>query len=152
MKLLLTILLFCTLSLAQKADKPKPVSRYMRDMGILYLETVEELTPDCGRKSIQDSDCMSRWESATKSIEDRIDIALNDRTQRHSPGDVPYWNLLKNVKYARKLYATIDPPQRKAWSDAYIACYAYAHTVAIEGDYFNGDGGCNDAIGAATHQ
>jgi hypothetical protein len=152
MKLPLTVLLFCAMSLGQKADKPKPVSRYMRDMGILYLETVEQLTPDCGRKSIQDSDCMDRWESATKSIEDRIDIALNDKTQRRSPGDVPYWDLLKNVKYARKLYATADPPQRKAWSDAYIACHAYAHTVAIEGDYFNGDGGCNDAIGAATHQ
>ena len=38
---------------AGPTSKPaqKPVSRYMRDMGILYLETVEQLTLDCGHKS-----------------------------------------------------------------------------------------------------
>jgi len=122
----------------------KPVSRYMRDMGILYLETVEKLTPECG----QNSDCTSRWESTMESIEDRVNIALNDKSQRRSPGDMPYWDLLKNVKYARgfSIYSG------KAWLHAYITCYAYAHTVALEGDYFNGDGGCGNAIDAATHQ
>ena len=136
---------------ANPATKPasKPVSRYMRDTGILYLETVEKLTPDCGRKSSSDDDCMSRWESIMESIEDRVNIALSD--MRHQPsGDTPYWDLLKNVKYARKFYVIADPEQREAWSHAYITCEAHAHTIALEGDYFDGDGGCGTAIDAAT--
>ncbi len=142
---LLVILLVCVASaVAQKAPKPKPVSRYMRDIGILYLEAIEKLDVDCH--------CSETWEADMASLGDRIDIALNDKTQRRSAGDVPYWDLLRHVKYARTFYIVSDPPQRKAWMHAYITCHAYAHTVAIEGDYFNGDGGCGDAIDAATHQ
>ena len=43
-----------------------------------------------------------------ESIEDRVNIALSD--MRHQPsGDTPYWDLLKNVKYARKFYVIADP-------------------------------------------
>jgi hypothetical protein len=138
---------------ANQATKPvsKPVCRYMRDMGILYLETVEKLTPKCGHKSSSDDDCMSRWESTMESIEDRVDIALSDKSRQRSSGDAPYWDLLKNVKYARKFYVIADPEQGKAWSHAYITCQAHAHTIALEGDY-DGDGGCGTAIDAATHQ
>jgi hypothetical protein len=138
------ILVLTGSALANPTPKPKPVSRYMRDAGILYLETVEKLNFGC--------DCMDTWESETKSLEDRIDVALKDKAQHRSPGDAPYWDLLKSVKYARRFYVTSDPPQRKAWSHAYITCQAHAHTIAIEGDYFDGDGGCGDAIDAATHQ
>jgi hypothetical protein len=126
----------------------KPVSRYMRDTGILYLETVEQLTLDCGRKSSSDDDCMSRWESTMESIEDRVNIALSDMRQRSS-GDTPYWDLLKNVKYARTFYVIADREQREAWSHAYSTCYAHAHTIALEGIYLDGDGGCGSAIDAA---
>jgi len=136
------------------APKPvsKPVSRYMRDIGILYLETVEELTYDCGRKSTNDSDCMSHWESTMESLEDRVNIALNDKARQRASGDVLFWDLLKSVKYTRKVLVTIDRDQREAWVKAYATCHSYAHTVALEGDYFNGDGGCEDAIEAATRQ
>jgi hypothetical protein len=137
-------LVFIGSALANPTPKPKPVSRYMRDMGILYLEAVEKLDSECH--------CLSTWEADMASLEDRVDIALNDKAQRRSAGDSPYWDLLKNVKYARKFYVISEPPQRKAWTHAYITCHAYAHTVAIEGDYFKGDGGCGDAIEAATHQ
>ena len=139
------------LAFAKTVTKPQPVSRYMRDIGILYLETVDKLTPDCGQKSTYDSDCMSRWKSTMTSIEDRVDIALS-KSRRRSSGDVPYWDLLKSIKYARKCYVTVDPDQRKAWSHATITCEAHAHTIALEGDYFDGDGGCGTAIDAATHQ
>jgi hypothetical protein len=128
----------------------KRISRYMRDMGILYLEAVEKLTLECGQKSSSDDDCKSRWESTMSSIEDRVDIALSDESRQRSSGDAPYWDLLKNVRYARYFYVIADPEQRKAWSHAYITCRAYAHTVALEGSYFNGDGGCGTAIDAAT--
>jgi hypothetical protein len=138
-------------ALANPAPKLRRVSRYMRDTGILYLETVEKLMPECGQKNTHDSNCMSRWESAMKGIEDRVDIALNDKAQPRAPGDLPYWDLLKNVKYARKFYVIADSSQQKAWSHAYITCQAHAHTIALDGD-FDGDGGCGDAIDAATHQ
>jgi hypothetical protein len=141
------------LAVAQRA-KPasKAVSRYMRDIGILYLETVEQLTNDCGRKSNIDSDCMSRWESTMAAIEDRVSVTLNDKSRKRAAGDVPFFDLLKSAKYARKFEVSIDRELREAWIKAYATCYSYAHTVALEGEYFNGDGGCGDAIGAAVHQ
>lgn len=123
----------------------------MRDMGILYLETVEKLTLECGHKSSSDDDCMSRWESTMESIEDRVEIALSDKSRQRSAGDAPYWDLLKSVRYAHKFYIIADPEQRKAWSHADITCAVHAHTVALEGD-FDGDGGCGTAIDVATHQ
>jgi hypothetical protein len=131
---------------------PKPVSRYMRDIGILYLEAVEGLTYDCGKKSATDSECMNHWESTMQSIEDRVNIALNDKSRHRASGDIPFLDLLKSVKYARKVYVTIDRDQREAWVHAYATCHSYAHTVALDGEYFNGDGGCDDAIGAAARQ
>jgi hypothetical protein len=94
------------------------------------------------------------WAGGTtmQSIEDRVDIALSDKSSRRLSGDTPYWDLLKNVKYAHKWYVIADPVQRKAWSHADATCEGYAHTVALEGDYFNDDGGCETAIHAATHQ
>ena len=121
-----------------------------KHIGILYLETVEELTSDCGQKSTYDSDCMSRWESSMTSIEDRVDIALSE-SRRRSSGDAPYWDLLKSVKYANKCYVMVDRDQQKAWSDAYIKCKVQTHAIALEGEY-DGDGGCGTAIVAATHQ
>jgi hypothetical protein len=132
-------------ALANPAPKSKTVSRYMRDMGILYLETVDKLDSDCH--------CQSAWEAEIKSLEDRVDIALNDKAQRRPPGDAPYWDLLKSVRWVRPWYVNAgDSAQRKVWGHVYATCAAYAHTVAIEGDYFNGDGGCGDEIDPATHQ
>src|SRR5882762_991530 len=128
-----TLLMLIGSAFANPASKLKPVSRYMRDMGILYLETVEKLPLECGKKSSSDDDCMSRWESSMDSIEDRVDIALSDKSRQRSSGDAPYWDLLKNVRYARKFYVITDPEQRKAWSHAYITCGAHAHTIALEG-------------------
>lgn len=73
------------LAVAQRA-KPtfKPVSRYMQDVGILYLETVGQLTLDCGRKSIADSDCVSQWESTMDGLEDRIKITLSDTSRKYA--------------------------------------------------------------------
>jgi hypothetical protein len=114
----------------------------------------------CNRRDHTGSDWISlrqssdqtccRWESTMGSIEDRVDIALSDKSRRRSSGDAPYWDLLKNVRYARKFYVIADPEQRRAWSHAYITCEAHAHTVALEGIYFDGDGGCGTAIDAAT--
>ncbi|HEU0046269.1 MAG TPA: hypothetical protein VFQ43_01535 [Nitrososphaera sp.] len=81
-----------------------------------------------------------------ESIEDRVNIVLSDKSRQRLSGDTPYWDLLNNVKYARKFYVIAGPEHREAWSHAYITCEAHAHTIALEGDYFDGDGGCGTAI------
>jgi hypothetical protein len=127
---------------------PKPVSGYMRDAGILYLETVEGLTLDCGRKSLDD-DCQSRWKSTLDGLEDRIDITLSQ--SKRPSGDKPFWELLKLVRYARTFYVRADSDRldEKAWAHAWVVCHSHAHTVAVVGD-FDGDGGCGDAISQAS--
>jgi hypothetical protein len=151
--IVLIVLMLIGSAFDKPADKsaPKPVSRYMRDIGILYLETVEELTYDCGRKSASDSDCMNHWESTMESLEDRVNIALNDKSSQRASGDIPFWDLLKSVKYTRKMLVTIDRNQREGWTKAYATCHSYAHSIALEGNYL-GNGGCDDAIEAATRQ
>jgi hypothetical protein len=130
-----------------KPEKLKPVSGYMRDTGILYLEKVEGLTLDCGRK---DDDCQSRWESTLNGIEDRVDITLSQ--SKRPSGDKPYWELLKQVRYARMFCARADSDNldKKAWAHAWVVCSSHAHTVAAEGEYFDGDGGCSEAISQAS--
>jgi hypothetical protein len=136
------------LTLASNSTATKPVSRYMRDIGIIYLEEVETLNPECAENGI-DGDCMRRWESKLARIEDRVDIELNDKSLRRSSGDNPYWDLLKTVKYAHKFYVLSDPGTRKIWSHANIICASYAHGVALDGEYVR-DGGCDAAIDEAT--
>jgi hypothetical protein len=126
---------------------PKPVSGYMRSVGLLYLETVEEL--DCGR-SVDDK-CQSRWESTLNGLEDRIDITLSQ--SKRPSGDKPFLDLLKEARYARMFYERAyvqSDLNLKAWAHAWVVCSSHAHTVAVEGEYFDGDGGCSDAISQAS--
>ena len=85
-------------------------------------------------------------------LEDRVNITLNQ--SKRPVGDKPFWELLKQVRYARFFYvrAKSDQLDEKAWAHAWIVCHSHAHTVALEGDYFNGDGGCDAAITQATKQ
>jgi len=122
----------------------------MRDIGILYLEHAEGLSLDCGQKSPTDDDCMGRWETAMNGLEDRVDIALSE--SKRPSGDKPFWELLKLARYSRRFYVTAkhDGLKEKPWEHAWIVCSSHAHTIAIEGQYFNGDGGCSDAIAEAS--
>jgi hypothetical protein len=127
---------------------PKPVSGYMRSVGILYLETVEEL--DC-EKSVELDKCLSRWESTLNRLEDRIEIALSQ--SKRPSGDKPFLDLLRAARYARMFYARADSDNldKKAWAHAWVVCSSHAHTVAVEGEYFDGDGAeCSDAISQAS--
>jgi hypothetical protein len=148
---LLTLAVLTSTTFA-KADypAPNPVSGYMRDTGILYLETVEGLSLDCGLKSPVDDDCMSRWKSTLNGLQDRVDITLGQ--SKRPSGDKPFWELFKQARYARESYvrAESDHLDKKAWTHAWGVCYAHAHTIALEGKYFNGDGGCGDAISEAS--
>lgn len=131
------------------AQSTKPVSSYVRNVGVLYLEAVEDLTLDCGQKSTVDSDCKRLWDSKMDGLQDRIEITLSE--SKRPSGDKPLYELLKETRYARDMYASGSfKEKREAWSHAYIVCAAHAHTAAVEGELFKGDGGCSDAISEAT--
>lgn len=104
--LLITLTLILCASAALANPARKPVSRYMRDTGILYLETAEGLTLDCGRKSPVDDDRMSRWEAMMDGLEDRVNITLSE--PKRPEGDKPFWELLKAVRYARMFYVRAE--------------------------------------------
>jgi hypothetical protein len=130
----------------------KSVSGYMRHIGILYLEAVDSLTLKCGRTSTVDSDCESNWNQTLDGLEDRINIALSE--SKRSSGDKSFWELLRLVRYTRHTYVFVDPNLNtgKAWAHAYTVCASHAHTVALEGEYFNSDrDGCEEALEAASH-
>jgi hypothetical protein len=131
----------------------KPISPYMQQTGILYLENVDGLTLRCGQTSTADSDCLASWESLMDGLEDRMTITLGDRHAKRPSGDIPYLDLLKIVKYVRRVLVTRDGNgnDKEAWGKAYVKCAAYAHTVALEGTMFDGDGGCEAAIDVAVN-
>jgi hypothetical protein len=132
-----------------KTPKPLPMSNYMRDVGLIYLEVLERLPLNCGDETV--CEYRSEWNQSMGELEDRINLKLNE-SQRPA-GDPPYLDLLRTVKYARSTYTMAysqKDDNRVAWMRAYSACQSEAHTAAIDGEY-RGQAKCDAAIGAATH-
>jgi hypothetical protein len=156
MKNILKTLTLALLLAASAFGKDKPVkpvvkkpvvSSYMRDMGLLYLEELDNLQLRC--KVSSEDGCLSRWESNMDSLEDRITVTLSE--SKRPSGDQPYFELLKAARFARKFNVLAEDHFRSPWVQAQVTCTAYAHTVAIEGELYNGDGGCEDAVHKAAN-
>jgi len=80
----------------------KPVSGYMRRVGLLYLETIDDFEKECGYEGRENHTCNSdRWDSTFSSLEDRVEISLSES---HSAGDKPFWSLLKNAKMSTQIF------------------------------------------------
>jgi hypothetical protein len=135
MKNLLVIIL--TLTAVAHGKPTRSINPYMQDTGLLYLESVESLTLDCGHKSIADSDCLSAWRTRMDGLEDRIYVHM-PKTQANTQ----YFDMLKTARWMRESWATVDKEQERDWSRKYIKCYAYLHTVAKEGELFDSEGAC----------
>jgi hypothetical protein len=109
-----------------------PISAYMRDTGLLYLESVESLTLACGQTSTADSDCLSAWQAQMDGLEDRILIHMPN-----TRADKKYFDLLKTARWMRENWATGDKEQQGRWGPKYAKCSAYTHTVAMQGELFD---------------
>jgi hypothetical protein len=129
MRQLLAVLILMAAALGKPSA---PISHYMQDTGLLYLESVESLTLACGQASTADSDCLSVWHTRMDSLEDRILIHM-EKTQANKQ----YFDLLKTAKWMRENYATGEKQQQDEWGPKYAKCSAYVHTVAIEGELFD---------------
>ena len=86
-------------SLHKNANTPKilPVSQYLRQIGIMYLETITDLSKDCSEPhSNACSSALDRWDSTMQGLEDRVNITLSEG--RRPAGDAKLWLLLENAK------------------------------------------------------
>jgi hypothetical protein len=133
-KQLLAILI---LTAAANARPDKAISHYMQDAGLLYLETVESLSLECGQTSTADSDCLKNWHTELYGIEDRITIHMTK-----TRANTQYFDMLKSARWMRENWATGDKDQQKEWGPKYSKCVAYLHTIALNGDIFGSERVC----------
>ncbi|MGD0227706.1 MAG: hypothetical protein ABSF71_35775 [Terriglobia bacterium] len=162
MKTLLAVLLLSAMSVLAQ-DQPAsphksvsvtkrslPVSQYLRQIGILYLETINDLAKDCSEPhSDLCSAATDRWDSTMAVLEDRVNITLSQ--PRRPAGDAPFWELLQHASFAKHMYlmdAYLSRANTK-WLIASDICPETAHRIALDGEYFS-DGGCRDAIDKAV--
>ena len=97
---LTVILLGCTLGLAQehkKPEPPKPLSPYMRKVGLLYLGTLDSARDECFQDCKRLMDIVDRrFDHDMDSLNDKITIDLDE--QGRPEGDKPTFELLKQTK------------------------------------------------------
>jgi hypothetical protein len=122
----------------------KPVSHYMREVGLLYLEDVESMLAQL-RKDGPTDDSLSRiYIRSLDGLEDRIEININ------SSGDKRYLELLKRTRSAAErsaIISTLAGRQKTAIEamdfgtdlDMYPECHAQAWSVAKSGVFKAGN-------------
>ena len=176
MKTLLAVSLLCALAqdaLASPRKHPDVqkfyhVSKYVRKMGVLYLQTIDEFDKHCdGQMSDRavESDCsaaIADWQSTFDKIEHIVDIELSDSK---SIGDLRTWDLLKDAKLSKSMYLhgfvlNGDPGKAmmQSWTHAMSTCRMYAEFAVFglsrsDADIgtYSGDGGCAELIHKALN-
>jgi hypothetical protein len=81
----------------QPEPKPKPISEYMRRVGLIYVERLEEDRRVCLDDWSTAFTCMK--DEPYKAVEDRVEITLSRGD--HPEGDKPLFVLLKYTKDAQ---------------------------------------------------
>lgn len=171
MKALATVLLALIVSASsQQTPRPKPISNYMREVGLIYIEHIDDFDRTCGEEgddSKRDvcSAALDRWDRVFQVLEDRIDLTL--RESKRPAGDRPYFALLKNTKEAEHLRLMTKnmlryhlsaterkeaslPPERteerrlQKYFIAYTNCYPRARDDIKSGFYLAEDDMCDD--------
>ncbi len=127
------------------SDTYRPVSSYMRNVGLLYREQVDGLQKDDDFDRRFDS--RDAWEKHLGSLEDRITITLSE--SRHPSGDEPFFKMLKNARFAHFMYMSCFE-DCSLWKDSNFFCLSRAHAIALDGmlrhSYFQT---CDDYVNAA---
>jgi hypothetical protein len=124
----------------------KPMSEYMQQVGLLYLETAENL-----EKLDESGQPPDYWRKEMDGLENRIQITLNKPPR--PAGDALYYELLRSARYAREALIQADKSQSKLWVQAWAACDAYGTTSATEGTFIKAQADdCDAKIKAATAQ
>jgi len=141
---------------AQTAIKPKtlpvltkkPISKYMREVGLLYLEQIDHFQ----RENVSDkpysaqSAWEDKWDRTFESLADRITIAISERGR--PAGDRPFFELLKDTRTATKLYLMTlkDSKGFPMWQSISVTCQVRAHADTLEGIYSSTDSRCEEEL------
>jgi len=118
--MLACVVLFAVAAFGQSTPTKKPakapppprliVSKYMRDMGLLYVEQLETYEKTCDRDTESISDAYDLCERANKDFDgdgtlkaltDRMDMYLNDS---NTEADEAYRHLLTRTYYAEHMF------------------------------------------------
>jgi hypothetical protein len=115
------LLAFLTVSaVSQTTPKPKPISNYMREVGLIYIEEVDNLENECmenghlgsGSLEARADRCdaaLDRWDKLFDALERRIDLTL--RESRRPAGDIPFFKLLQNTRLGESIFFMTCPPK-----------------------------------------
>jgi hypothetical protein len=96
---------------SQTTSKPKPISNYMREVGLTYLEEVENLQSECMKRNEHENlgesadnceSALDRWEKIFAALERRIDLTL--RESKRPAGDIPFFKLLQDTRLGESIY------------------------------------------------
>ncbi|SRR5260370_37199810 len=97
---------------SQSIPKPKPISNYMREVGLTYLEEVDNLQSECmenghlgGKLDARADNCdsaLGRWDKVFDALERRIDLTL--RESRRPAGDIPLFKLLRDTRVGESIF------------------------------------------------
>jgi hypothetical protein len=91
-----------TKSGSQSTLTEKPISKYMREAGLLYLEQIDDFERDCARGWHECSETLDRWDRGFEPLEDRITISLSEPGR--PDGDRPLFELLKRAKTSASFF------------------------------------------------
>lgn len=137
----------------QPALMKKPISKYMREVGLLYLEQIDDFQNE--HVSDKDSSASNAWEDkwdrTFESLEGRITIAIDEHGR--PAGDQPFFKLLKDTKTATKLYLMTGEKSRNfpMWQSISIGCQVRAHADALDGIYSSADSRCEEELDKGLH-
>jgi hypothetical protein len=108
MKMIKTAVLAAMLTMSAVSQaKPKhlPISHYMREVGITYLEEVQDLADRCEDPTTKEcSAVIDAWKKRMDAIERRADLVLDEA---HRPaGDAAFVKLLIRIRTEEQIYFT----------------------------------------------
>ena len=134
MKNMRTAVLVAMLTLSAVSHaKPKhlPISNYMREVGLTYLEEVQDLADMCEDSTKKEcSTVIDDWKKRMDAIERRADLALDGA---HRPaGDAAFFNLLVRTRTEEEIYFTGTIILGKEDLDIHLAAYLNCQRHAKE--------------------
>lgn len=134
----------------KKVHKPVPtaksISGYMRRVGLLYLEQIDDFERECKGKRDACSSALDRWNRVFEALENRITISLSE--PERPAGDRPFFELLKHAKDSTyfSLNAALARSDEPWWLDISANCRDRAHSDALDGIYNASDGVCESNV------
>lgn len=91
-------------AVSQAQPKHLPISNYMREIGLTYLEEVQDLAHRCEDPTSKCSAAIDAWKKRIDAIERRANLALEEA---HRPaGDAAFFKLLVKARTEEEIYFT----------------------------------------------